>query len=79
MLGNFDFLLVEGLKTLPLPRIAVFREKLNESYFDCSDAIAVDETVNLNDYTLPSTITILDLNNPEQVVAWIMQNAKKVR
>ena len=79
MLGNFDFLLVEGLKTLPLPRIAVFRGKLNESYFDCSDAIAVDETVNLNDYTLPSTITILDLNNPEQVVAWIMQNAKKVR
>lgn len=79
LLGDFDFLLVEGLKNLPLPRIAIFRNKLDESYFDCSDAIAVDESVNLDDYTIPAHITILDLNNPEQVVAWIEKNAKKVR
>lgn len=79
MLDGFDYLLVEGLKTLPLPRIAVFRNKLDESYFDCSDAIAVDESVNLSEYTLPETITVLDLNNPEHVVAWIEKNAKKVR
>lgn len=79
MLGEFDILLVEGLKTLPLPRIAIFRNKLDESYFDCSDAIAVDESVNMSDYDIPKNIDILDLNNPEQIVAWILQNAKKVK
>ena len=79
LLGDFDYLLVEGLKTLPLPRLAVFRNKLDESYFECSDAIAIDESVNVNDYTIPSHITILDLNDPEQIVAWIEKNAKKVK
>ncbi|MBN1839661.1 MAG: molybdopterin-guanine dinucleotide biosynthesis protein B [Campylobacterales bacterium] len=79
MLGDFDFLLVEGLKNLPLPRIAIFRNKLNEDYFECSDAIAVDESVCLSDYTIPEHIAILDLNNPEHVVAWIEKNAKKVK
>lgn len=79
LLGDFDFLLVEGLKTLPLPRIAIFRNKLDESYFDCSDAIALDDSITLSDYAIPSHITILDLNNPEQVVAWIEKNAKKVK
>jgi len=79
MLGEFDILLVEGLKTLPLPRIAIFRNKLDESYFDCSDAIAVDESVTMSDYDIPKNIDILDLNNPEQIVAWILQNAKKVK
>lgn len=79
MLGSFDFLLVEGLKTLPLPRIAIFRNKLDVDYFDCSDAIAIDESINLSDYDLPSHIAILDLNNPKQVVAWIEKNAKKVK
>jgi molybdopterin-guanine dinucleotide biosynthesis protein B len=79
MLGDFDFLLVEGLKNLPLPRIAIFRNKLDVNYFDCSDAIAIDESINVNEYTIPSHITILDLNNPEHVVAWIQKNAKKVK
>ncbi len=79
LLGDFDFLLVEGLKNLPLPRIAIFRNKLDESYFECSDAIAVDGSVCLSDYAIPSHIAILDLNNPEHVVAWIEKNAKKVK
>jgi len=79
MIGEFDFLLVEGLKNLPLPRIAIFRNKLDESYFDYCDAIAMDESINPHDYTIPSHITLLDLNNPEAVVAWIHQNAKKVK
>ena len=79
MLGDFDFLLVEGLKNLPLPRIAIFRNKLDESYFDCSDAIAVDESVMLSDYTIPQNIAILNLNDPEEIVSWILKNAKKVK
>ena len=79
LLGDFDFLLVEGLKNLPLPRIAIFRNKLDESYFDCSDAIAIDGSIALENYTIPSHIALLDLNNPEEVVAWILKHAKKVK
>ncbi|HIP46756.1 MAG TPA: molybdopterin-guanine dinucleotide biosynthesis protein B, partial [Campylobacterales bacterium] len=64
MLGDFEILLVEGLKTLPLPRIAIFREKIDESYFESSNAIAIDESVDITQYKIPSTIDLLDLNNP---------------
>lgn len=76
--GEFDFLLVEGLKTLPLPRIAIFRNRLDESYFDCSDAIAVDHTIDAAKENIPSSIDILDLNDPEAVITWIKQHAKEV-
>jgi len=79
LLSDFDYLFVEGLKTLPLPRIAVFRNTIDQSYFDCSDAIAIDDSIPIHEYTIPSSITILDLNNPEQVLAWIEKNAKKVK
>ena len=79
MIGDFDFLLVEGLKNLPLPRIAIFRNKIDENYFEYCDAIAIDESINPNDYAIPSHIALLDLNNPADVVAWIEKNAKKVK
>jgi len=79
MLGDFDILLVEGLKTLPLPRLSVFRNKLDESYFPMSNALAIDDSINLDDYDLPSHLDILDLNNTESIVEWILKNAKKVR
>ena len=78
MLGDFDFLLVEGLKTLPLPRIAIFREKIDESYFASSNAIAIDESVDISLYDIPSHIQLLDLNDPKAVISWIFDNAKKV-
>ncbi len=78
MLGDFEILLVEGLKTLPLPRIAIFREKIDESYFETSKAIAIDESVDITLYDIPAHIQILDLNNPEAVIAWIFDNAKTV-
>ena len=76
MFKDFDFLLVEGLKTLPLPRICVSRTKLDINYFDVSDTLAVDETINNED--IPEGMNILDLNNPEEVVQWIKENGKKV-
>ena len=76
LFGDFDFLLVEGLKTLPLPRISIFRNRLDESYFSVTDAIAHDETVNSEE--IPSNIDKLDLNNPEEVIAWIEKHAKRV-
>ena len=78
MVSDFDILLVEGLKTLPLPRIAIFRNKIDESYFPCSEAIAIDESINLSDYTIPETIDILDLNNTNAILAWIDTHAKAI-
>ena len=78
MVGDFDYLLVEGLKTLPLPRLAVFRGEIDESYFDYSEAIAVDDTVDLNRYTIPEGIDILDLNDTDAIIGWIQTHAKAV-
>lgn len=79
MLGEFDILLVEGLKTLPLPRLSVFRNKLDENYFDVSNALAIDDSINLEDYDIPKHLDILDLNDTDAIVEWILKNAKKVR
>jgi len=76
MIDDFDILLVEGLKTLPLPRIAIFRNKIDESYFEYSEAIAIDDTVNINDYTIPKHIDILDLNDTAKIIDWINVHAK---
>ena len=73
---DFDFLLVEGLKTLPLPRICISRNKLDPNYFDVSDTLAIDDTIDKS--TIPSNMNVLDLNNPEQIVQWIKNNSKKV-
>ena len=78
MINDFDILLVEGLKTLPLPRIAIFRNEIDESYFDCSEAIAVDDTIDLEQYTVPENIDILDLNNTIQIIEWIKKHAKDI-
>lgn len=78
MIHDFDILLVEGLKTLPLPRIAIFRDKIDESYFDCSEAIAIDETIKLSDYNIPNHITLLDLNNTKEIIEWINTHAKEI-
>jgi molybdopterin-guanine dinucleotide biosynthesis protein B len=73
---EFDYLLVEGLKTLPLPRISIFRNSLDESYFNVTNAIACDDTINKN--AIPDPIEILDINTPEEVILWINNNAKRV-
>ena len=73
---DFDYLLVEGLKTLDLPRISIFRNRLDESYFSVTNAIACDETIDNNE--IPDGIDILDLNNPKEIILWINKNAKRV-
>ncbi|MBD3789078.1 MAG: molybdopterin-guanine dinucleotide biosynthesis protein B [Campylobacterales bacterium] len=78
MINDFDILLVEGLKTLPLPRIAIFRNKIDESYLNCSEAIAIDHTIDPATYTIPNSIDILDLNNMDQIIKWIQQHAKEI-
>jgi molybdopterin-guanine dinucleotide biosynthesis protein B len=78
LFDTFDILLVEGLKNLPLPRISVFRNSLDEDYFAYMNALAIDESVNMSEYVLPQGIDILDLNNPDNIISWILKNAKEV-
>jgi molybdopterin-guanine dinucleotide biosynthesis protein B len=72
--GEFDYLLVEGLKTLPLPRIAIFRGEVNPDYYEVSDVLAIDDTIDAKSVTQQT----LDLNNTAQVIEWINNNSKKV-
>ena len=74
--NDFDFLLVEGLKTLPLPRICIQREQVNQDYFSLSDTIATDGSIPKENF--PKDMTILDLNDIDQIINWIKQNAKEV-
>ncbi|WP_373035339.1 molybdopterin-guanine dinucleotide biosynthesis protein B [Sulfurimonas sp.] len=78
LFNDFDILLVEGLKNLPLPRISIFRETLDSDYFPFMNALAIDETINTADYDVPSDVDILDLNDCEDVISWILKNAKEV-
>jgi len=76
MFDTFDFLLVEGLKTIPLPRICVQREVLNSDYFGVSDSLAIDNSIDRS--SVPNNMNILDLNNMNQIIQWIENNAKEV-
>ncbi|WP_024787907.1 MULTISPECIES: molybdopterin-guanine dinucleotide biosynthesis protein B [unclassified Lebetimonas] len=76
MINDFDILLVEGLKYLPLPRIGIFRGDVDESYFRYIKAVAVDESVDKS--KIPQNIEILNLNDTDQIIEWVLNNAKEV-
>jgi molybdopterin-guanine dinucleotide biosynthesis protein B len=78
LFGEFDILLVEGLKNLPLPRISVFRDLVESDYFPYMNALAIDESVDIRNYKIPDNVEILDLNSPDDVISWILKNAKEV-
>ena len=78
MFGDFDYLLVEGLKSLPLPRIAIFRNSIEESYLQFSEAIAIDNSIDIKSYSTPTSLDILDLNSIEAIISWIKINAKEI-
>jgi molybdopterin-guanine dinucleotide biosynthesis protein B len=76
MKSEFDFLLVEGLKHLPLPRIAVVRGEIDETYFPFVKAVAIDETIDKS--KIPENIDILNLNSPEEIILWIEKNGERI-
>jgi molybdopterin-guanine dinucleotide biosynthesis protein B len=76
LFGEFDVLLVEGLKNLPLPRISIFRGSIDTDYFPYMNALAIDESIDMSHYSIPSGIDLLDLNDPDQVIGWILTHAK---
>ncbi len=76
LFGDFDYLLVEGLKSIPLPRICVARDTLYKEYFDVTDTLATDDS--LDKANLPSDMKCLDLNNLDDIISWINTNGKQV-
>ena len=74
----FDILFVEGLKELDLPRIGIFRDKIDESYIPYCKALAIDDSINAKDYDLPKDIVILDLNDEDMISKWILKNSKVI-
>ena len=75
LFGEFDLLLVEGLKTLPLPRIGVFRQRIEASYLPVIQAVAIDGSIDPESIELPENIDRLDLNDVDAVIEWIDKNA----
>lgn len=78
LFGKFDVLLVEGLKNLPLPRISIFRGSIDTDYFPYMNALAIDDSIDLSHYSVPEGIDLLDLNNADQVIEWILTHAKVI-
>jgi molybdopterin-guanine dinucleotide biosynthesis protein B len=40
------------------------------------NALAIDESINVNEYDLPTNVAVLDLNDADNVIQWILNNAK---
>ena len=74
LFGDYDILIVEGLKHLDFPRIGIFRGKIDESYFPYIKAIACDESIDIDKYNIPKEMDILDLNDSDQIIEWIFKN-----
>ena len=74
LFGEFDLLMVEGLKSTPLPRIAIFRGKIDPNYLPYCNAIAIDDSVLLDDIKLDN-IDILNLNDIDGIINWIDKNS----
>ncbi|UOA10579.1 molybdopterin-guanine dinucleotide biosynthesis protein B [Methylobacter sp. S3L5C] len=67
-----DLILVEGFKAEQFPKIELHRPSLNKSLLYPNDpniiAIATDEAVEI-----PNTLTWLDINQPEMIADFILQ------
>lgn len=74
--ADYDYLFVEGLKTLPLPRICVARDSFDTRFLPYIQAIATDSSIPksiLKSYALP----LLNLNNILEILEWIDTNIKE--
>ncbi len=74
LFGDYDVLLIEGLKELDFPRIGIFRDKIDVNYFPYIKALAIDNSINITDYDIPCYVDILDLNDIDMIIDWIFKN-----
>ncbi|WP_236096408.1 molybdopterin-guanine dinucleotide biosynthesis protein B [Helicobacter sp. MIT 11-5569] len=74
--STYDYLFVEGLKELPLPRICVARDSFDTRFLPFIQAIAIDSSIP-KESLKPYQLEILDLNNPLEILKWIDTNIKE--
>jgi len=74
---DFDFLFIEGLKNLPLPRIGIFNDSIDEEYIPYIQAIVIDSNIN-QDKLKGLNLKILDINNLDEILEYIKNNAKRI-
>lgn len=67
---DYDYIFIEGLKTLPFPRIVVARGQIESAYIPYANAFAIDESVK-NTHILPPALPILNLNDTGQIADFI--------
>lgn len=70
--GEFDYLIIEGLKSLKLPRITVFRDEIIEEFIPFSNAFAT----NITEFS--TNRDKFDLDDIDKIINWIDKNAKRV-
>lgn len=72
-----DWVLVEGFKDVPQPKVEVWRPGVGHTARYTTDpwvrGVATDTPAAVQDTPLP----VLDLNDPDRVVAWLLENAAK--
>ena len=71
LFGEFDYMLVEGLKSIPLPRLCVCRNQINYDYFDVSDALLIDKKL---DEKPNVDIKSIYLDDHDAILQWIDKN-----
>ena len=76
MIKDFDILLVEGLKYLPLPKLGVFRNEIDKSYFRYIKAVAIDDSIDKS--KIPYGIEVLDINDIDEIINWVLNNSKTI-
>ncbi len=69
-LDPFDYLIIEGLKYIPLPRIVVFREQINDDFIPFANAVATDLQADFG-------VDKFGLDDVDKIINWINKNAKK--
>ncbi|MBX7490328.1 molybdopterin-guanine dinucleotide biosynthesis protein B [Helicobacter turcicus] len=74
--NTYDYLFVEGLKELALPRICVARNSFDERFLPFIQAVAMDSSIP-KESLKPYPLKILDLNNPIEILKWIDTNIKE--
>ena len=79
MIGAFDILLIEGHKDFKIPRIGVFYSFIEESYLKFIDAVATDHKVeNFEFLNKQKDVTILQIDDLDEILNWIFVNAKEI-
>lgn len=70
--GDFDFLLIEGLRRISLPRICIFRDIFEPDYLKYAAAVATGPDIDRN--IINSNLKIFDLEDIDSIIQWIYKN-----